>query len=81
MKNNQPTDNQLTTIYSWIEWEMPREEARNAIRWLESHATRKEVSFEMRRLYPLHHEHKLSKEACFDSKIWEGYEWKNGGKI
>ena len=71
--SDEPTYSQVETIYRWIEWHMSNQEARDAVSWLKEHATRKEVSDEIKRLHDLYYTHKLSKADCFNSEIWEGY--------
>lgn len=72
--SDEPTYGQIQTIYRWLEWHMPTGEARDAVHWLKEHATRKEVSVEIKRLYALHYSRRLDKEECFNSEIWSGYE-------
>lgn len=71
--SDEPTEMQLGTIYSWIRWHMTNEEARKAVAWLEKTATRREVSYEMRRLKALKDKRLLDASKCFDSELWEGY--------
>lgn len=71
--SDEPTDMQLGIIYSWLVWKVDRETAKDAVKWLETSATRKDVSVEMNRLKILKDEHKLTEENCFDSEIWEGF--------
>lgn len=71
--SDEPTYAQVETVFRWIEWHMPTEEARQAVNWLKEHATRKEVSDEIKRLHDLSYNHKLDKDGCFDSSVWEGY--------
>lgn len=71
--SDEPTENQLGTIFSWIRWHMTTAEATNAVAWLEKTATRRDVSTEMTRLKELRDKRLLNGENCFDSEIWEGY--------
>ena len=71
--SDEPTYAQIQTVYRWIEWHMPTQEARNATHWLKEHATRKEVSDEIKRLHDLYYGHKLNKAECFNASVWEGY--------
>jgi gamma-glutamyltranspeptidase len=71
--SDEPTYAQVQTVYRWIEWHMSTNEARNAVNWLKEHATRKEVSNEIKRLHDLYYGHKLDKESCTSSSVWEGY--------
>lgn len=73
-KSNEPTYSQIQTLYRWIGWHMSNDEARHAVQWLKSHATRREVSAEVKRIGDLYHSHSLDKAECFNSKIWERYE-------
>lgn len=72
--SDEPTYNQIQTIYRWIQWHMPNQEARDAVHWLKEHATRKEVSDEIKRLHDLYYGHKLNKAGCFNSGVWEGFD-------
>lgn len=73
--SDEPTEAQLNTIYRFIRWEMPNAEAIKAVNWLEERATRREVSDEIKRLKELYETRRLSFESCFESEIWEGYEY------
>lgn len=73
MSVDKPTDNQLGALYGWYKWRLPGDLARHAIKWLEEHATRQQVSVEMARARKLYHSHTLDKNTCFDSPIWDGY--------
>lgn len=73
-KNNEPTYAQIETIYRWICWIMNPADARKAVHWLRSNASRRDVGVEMNRLYELKHQHKLDCEGLFAGKIWEKYE-------
>ena len=72
--SDEPTFAQTTTLYGWIEWHMSTLEARKAIHWLKEHATRKEVSDEIKRVHDLYYSHKLNKDECFNSNIWDDYD-------
>lgn len=73
--SDEPTDSQIGTLYRWISWHMSTPEARHAIKWLKNNATRKEVSDEIKRVHDLYYSRKLDKDSCFDSEVWEGYEY------
>lgn len=68
-----PTYAQLEAIFRWFTWQMPRNEATAAVNYLKEHASRRQVSQEMGRLYPLYKGHNLTKERCFESEVWEGF--------
>ena len=72
--SDEPTEAQIGTLYRWINWHMSTPEAQNAVKWLREHATRKEVSDEIKRVHDLYYSRKLNKESCFDSSVWEDYE-------
>lgn len=72
--SDEPTYSQIQTIYRWIGWHMSNEEASKAVHWLKEHATRKEVSDEIKRLHDLYYSHKLNKDECFKSSIWDDYD-------
>ena len=71
--SDEPTYAQIETVYRWIQWHMKNNEASAACKWLKEHATRKEVSNEIKRLHDLYYSHKLDKAGCFNSEVWEGY--------
>ena len=73
--SDEPTDAQLSAIYHLIRWKIPDAKAILALDWLRERATRREVSYEMKRLRELYISHKLTKDNCFDSEIWEGFEY------
>lgn len=73
--SDEPTETQLRTIYSWFSWEMDRELAVKAVSWLQKTATRSEVSTEMSRLKKLKEKRLLDFVKCFESEIWEGFEY------
>ena len=72
--DNKPTDAQLDRLYYWLSWRIPTPTARDAIKWLGEHATRKEASDEMTRIRELFKTRKLDQETCFASPIWDDYE-------
>lgn len=72
--NDEPTEMQLGTIYSWLKWHMPWEKASAAVSWLEKSATRRDVSYEMTRLRALKEKRLLDGKNCFQSDIWEGFD-------
>ena len=71
--SDEPTYAQVETIYRWIQWHMSNQEATDAAHWLKEHATRREMSDEIKRLGDLYHGHKLDKAGCFNSDVWDGY--------
>lgn len=71
--SDEPTDAQIGALYHLIRWKMPNAEAIKALDWLKENATRRDVSYELKRVRELYIGHKLTKEDCFDSEIWEGF--------
>lgn len=69
-----PTEMQLGTIYSWLRWIVPKDEAKAAVSWLEKTATRRAVSAEMARLKSLKDKRLLDAPKCFTGEIWEGFD-------
>ena len=76
--SDEPTYAQIETVHRWIKWHMSNKEASCATHWLKEHATRKEVSDEIKRLHDLYYDHKLTKEECLNSDVWDGYEYDEG---
>lgn len=73
--SDEPTEMQLGTIFSWFCWEMSREKAKAAVEYLQHIATRRDVSYEMKRLKNLKDSKKLNSLNCFNSDIWNGFEY------
>ncbi len=71
--SDEPTEPQLEAIYRLIRWNMPNAEAIRACNWLKDNTTRRDVSYEMKRLRELYINHKLTRNRCFEGEIWEGY--------
>lgn len=71
--SDEPTYGQIETIFSWLLPKLGREEAHDAVKWLEKTATRRDVSLEMNRLKELKDKGLLDASKCFTSEIWEGF--------
>lgn len=71
--SDEPTDAQIGSIYHLIRWKMPNAEAIAALDWLKANTTRREVSYELKRIRELYMSHRLTRDNCFDSEIWEGF--------
>lgn len=69
-----PTYNQTNCIYRWLEWKMPTAKAMAAVKYLETHASKMQVSQEMNRLKVLKDSRRLNEETAFSSKLWEGFD-------
>lgn len=69
-----PTNAQLSAIYHMIKWKVPKDTATGAIQWLAEKATRRDVSYEMKRIRELYLKHALDASNCFVGDIWEGFE-------
>ena len=74
---DKPTYAQLQVVYRALlsAKELSTLQARNATKYLEKKANRREISIEMNRLKRLEKDYKLSIDNCFDSKIWEGFSY------
>lgn len=73
--SDEPTKGQLDAIYNLIQWHTSVNTAASALQWLTDTATRQEVSYELKRLRELSINHKLTEAECFNSKIWEGFDY------
>lgn len=73
--SDEPTEAQLGTIFSWLRWEMDTKKAAAAIQYLKNTATRRDVSYEMRRLKNLKEKRLLDGNNCFQSEIWERFDY------
>ena len=74
--SDEPTYGQINTVYRWLSWGMPNQLASAASKWMGEHATRQEVSNEMKRLKILFDKHELNETTAFESEVWEGFEAK-----
>ena len=71
--SDEPTLDQLAAVGRLIQWQVDNPTQVLAMQWLKNHATRREVSFELKRLRDLYIDHKLNKDNVFASDIWEGF--------
>lgn len=71
--SDEPTEMQLGIIYDWLSWVLNKDLAKEATLWLKNSATRRDVSFEMKRLRDLKVKRLLTASNCFKSEIWEGF--------
>lgn len=76
MEKNKPSRAQAERIYQWLNWEarLPTELAQKAAKWVEENATKKQVIYEMQRMYQLKEKKNLNIDTCFNSSVWEGFE-------
>lgn len=72
--SDEPTDAQIGMLYHLIQWKMPTAEAIRAVDWLREHSTRRDVSYELKRIRELYIAHRLTKDKVFESEVWDGYE-------
>ena len=73
--SDEPTEAQLGTIFSWFHWIMDNDKAYEAVMWLQKTATRRDVSYEMKRLRALTQKRLLDGNNCVESEIWEGFKY------
>lgn len=73
--SDEPTPVQLGALGRLIHWELDAATEARAIKFLEEHATRREVSTEMTRIRALYLGRQLSKGAIFEAPIWEGFNY------
>ena len=71
--SDEPTEAQLAAIRHLIRWKLPASEVILASEWLKNNSTRRDVSYEMKRLRELYINHKLSRHNVFSGEIWEGF--------
>ena len=72
---DEPSEAQLGVIFGWLKWHMETKKAQAAVKYLENTSTRRDVSFEMKRLRSLKEKRLLDGNTCFQSDIWEGFEY------
>lgn len=70
---DKPSEAQVNALWYWFKWEMPTEEANDALKWFEKNATRREAFDEVKRVRELNLSRKLNREACFNSEVWKRY--------
>ena len=77
--SDKPTDAQLMWIYDWIRIDARcgSDKASQAMNYLKNNATRKQVSDEMGRIRDLVNRRMIDGKNCFESKIWDGFEYDN----
>lgn len=73
--SDEPTEVQIGLLYSWLHWEMDNEKAKAAAEYAQETATRKEVSTELSRLKDLKIKRLLNAKNCFESEMWEGFNY------
>ena len=78
--NDKPTYAQIGVVYKWLSWRIPIQTAQKATKWLEDHATRYQVSLEIKRLKTLYDTFKLNEETCFASDVWKQFDPEGGEK-
>lgn len=74
--NDKLTYNQIEAVWRWLEWRLPTGMAKAAVRYLESHTTRRTISDEMGRIRDLYRRHITDPEEYFAGDIWKGFNWK-----
>lgn len=73
--SDEPTDAQLAALANLIKWQVPYKTVAMAIDYLSERATRQELSYELKRLRELYIDHKLTREECFNSELWEDFDY------
>lgn len=71
--SDEPTNAQLSALYNMIKWKAAGDSAAKAVQWLAEKATRREVSYELKRVRELYQTHALNASNCFVGDIWEGF--------
>ena len=73
--SDEPTEAQIGALHHLMRWKLSNAELIRAMNWLREHATRQDLSNELGRVRKLYIDHELTKERCFDSEVWEGYDY------
>ena len=74
---DKPTDNQIRALVNFLGWHANVSDNKNmeVMKWVEGHATRKQVSDELGRLRDLYIAGKLNEKNAFESPIYDGFEF------
>lgn len=72
--SDEPSDAQINALLNMIRWEISNEEIPRINAYLKEHATRREVSDELKRLRELKMSRKMNPDTAFASEIWADYE-------
>lgn len=73
--SDEPTMTQLAVVGGFIQWTVPTGVKVQALDFLKRTATRREVSYEIKRLRELYMTHRMSEDNVFDNEIWEGFSY------
>lgn len=71
---DKPTDAQIRALLNMMRWVVADREVAGIVTYLENNATRRQVSDELGRLRDLKIDRKLTRESCFSSDLWKGFE-------
>lgn len=74
---DKPTDAQIRALLNMMRWVVSDREVAGIVTYLEKNATRRQVSEELGRLRDLKIERKLTRESCFSSEIWNGFDYED----
>ena len=74
---DKPTDKQLNALDRLWWGTVPSKKRDAATKWLEEHATRKQVSDILTRTRDLYIDRKLNATNSFESAVWDGFEYDN----
>jgi len=72
-----PSEGQMGAWWRLTKWALPDNVQTAALEWLEKKLDRKAMSDELSRVRSLYIGHKLDKNSCFDSLVWDGFEYKD----
>lgn len=73
--SDEPTMTQLAVVGGFMQWTAPTKVKVQALDFLKRTATRREVSFEIKRLRGLYMTHRMNEDNVFDNEIWEGFSY------
>ena len=71
--SDEPTDAQLGALCRLLKWRVSNDLLSEALEYLRYCKTRREVSYELRRVRDLYIKRKLDKNNIFDSEIWDDF--------
>lgn len=74
---DKPTDAQVDALYNFLKWDagLLKEKAEAAVDYVAKNTNREQASNELRRLYDLKSNKKLTRDNCMESEIWRGFKY------
>ena len=74
---DEPTRAQTGALWNLLQGVLPKDVETEALSGIEKRIDRRQMSDELGRIRALYIDHKLDKISCFNSSIWDGFEYKD----